>query len=222
MRVGELVGFSRWLQEEGAALAQDRLWARDLAQARPMEAQLFLARAQLAGHQALGREALERMQSALIEAAVEGHISGVELSLLSVDVPADPYLVDEFVDDLAKLRPARRLAVLLALETHTEPARIEELTWKEAKQMAQLKPLSRDILASSARTRHLRLPYVFWEWSTPEVAVPLMGLQRDAERAFGRTWPALQYAFDSMLWISPRADASHLLGLVEEVARGRL
>lgn len=222
MRVGELRGFSQWLNEGGAPLAQDRLWARDLTQARPMEAQLFLARAQLQGHQALAREALDRMQTALIAGAVEGELSGAELALLAVDVPSDPYLVDEFIDDLAKLRPARRLATLFALETHTEAARVEELTWADAKRLSQLKPLSRDILASCARTRHLRLPYVFWEWSTPELATPVLGLQRDTERAFGRTWPALQFAFDTMIWTSSRADASHLLGLVEEVARGRL
>lgn len=220
MRIGELKGFEQWLA--GTALADDRLWQRELVQATPQEIPLFIARASLKGQRKLAFEALERMQSALIVAAVDGLIEGAELALLGAEMPHRPYLVDEFIDDLLKLRPARRAAVLFALETRTEPVEVMELTWKDVQHMHQLKPLARDVLASQARTRHLRLPYVFWEWATPEAAAPLMDLKRSAEKAFDKTWPGLQYAYNEMIWISGRADSASLLGLVEEVAKGRL
>jgi hypothetical protein len=86
----------------------------------------------------------------------------------------------------------------------------------------RLKSEAKEILKTRAAVRHARLPYVFWEWKTPVIATCLLGLQRDTERAFGKTWPQLQHSFDSMLWVSGRADAANFLSLAAEIQAGQL
>lgn len=221
MRLAELKGFGDWVA--GTALANDRLWQRDLDVVSELEVQLLYARAGLRRLKPLAVEAIDRLQSALLINAIDGEpLSPAAMKLIGHEPPSDPYIIDEFLDSLVKLRPARRAATLFALYQKIEPQRVADLTWAQAKLLAQLKPAARELLATQGKTRHMQLPYVFWEWMTPTSAGPLLRLEEDAERAFEARWPTIQVKFDDMLWISGRADCASFLGIVDEVAKGRL
>lgn len=219
MRATQLPQFNNWLS--ATVLLNDRLWQRELAQISEMEIQLFYARAGLRGARQQATEAIDRLQSILILKAVEGALSQDDLRLIEHEVPDDLYCVDEFVDGLVQMAPVRRAAALFALECQIPADQVVELSWYKANRMKQLTPNAREILLAQGRTRHLRLPYVFWEWKTPVIATCLIGLQEEVELAMGKSWPALQVAFTSMLWISGRADGSSFLQIAEEVLAGQ-
>lgn len=220
MLATQLGAFDKWLKT--TELSDDRLWKRDLETVSDMEIQLFYARHSQRGIKTLAHEAIDRLQAALILEAVKGQVPDAALRLITHEVPRDRFCVDEFMDGLVKMRPVRRAAVLYALQGKWEPSRVSELTWDEARRMSQVKLDLREILKAQARVRLLRLPYVFWEWVDDRTAAPLMGLKESAEQAFKCTWPSLVTRFESMLWISRRADVSHFLGIAEELATGRL
>jgi hypothetical protein len=214
MRATQLQPFNDWLSS--TVLLQDRLWQRELSQISEMEIQLFYARAGLHGARAQALEAIDRLQSTLILKAVEGALGQDDMRLIEHEVPDDIYCVDEFIDGLVQLTPARRAATLFALERGMSASQVTELSWYAAGKLTQLTPNAQEILLAQSRIRHLRLPYVFWEWQTPVIATCLTGLEDDVERAMGKRWPALQVAFTSMLWVSGRADASSFLQFAEE------
>ena len=221
MRASEVGSFGEWLKT--SPLADDRLWRRDLETVSNTELQLFYARAGLYGLKGNAVEAISRLQSALILAAVNGELTSKgALRLIGHEPPCERFDTDEFVDGLVKLSPARRAATLYALTARMAPEKVAELTWHEVAAMRQIHPQLREILASRAKVRHMKLPYVFWEWATEHIAVPLLKLGPTAEDAFGCTWPALQERFKTMLQISGRSDARSFISLVEEVAAGRV
>jgi hypothetical protein len=220
MRAVDLETFERWVG--GTPLVKDRLWRRPVEDITPLEVQLLYARAGLVGMRSQAIEAIDRLQTALLIAVAQGRVSRQTLRIITHEPPSNPYMIDEFLDCLVKLRPARRAAVLFALDAQFAPARVVELTWHEAKSIAQVKSQAREILQVQARNRHLRLPYVFWEWVSDKVAAPLLHLERDAQKAFSCDWPALQVRFTNMVWISARSDAVSFLDLAEEAASGRL
>lgn len=216
----ELGSFEKWLS--GSAVSDDVFWTRELGELAPIDIQLFYARCGLKGRKSEGVEAIERLQSCLILAAVSGEVGRAEMRLVMHQPPREPFLVDEFVDFLVKLRPTRRAAVLFALDTRSSPERALSLTWRDSAGLHQLSPLGLEVITARGKMRHLSLPYVFWEWMTPDTATPLIGLEESACHAFDCTWPALQVRFNEMLWVSGRANATSLVHLVEEVTAGRL
>jgi len=89
------------------------------------------------------------------------------------------------------------------------------LTWKGAAHLQGLTGLSREILQSAGQTRHLRLPYVFWEWATATIATPLLELTWSAQKAFDCSWPELTGRYKRMIGLNRHAEAASLLELVE-------
>jgi hypothetical protein len=221
VRASELRTFGQWLPE--SPLASDRFWNRDLELVSDTEISLFYARAGLQGLKAHAVEAIDRLQTALILAAIDGtEVPKEAMRLVAHEPPVERFAVDEFIDLLVKLPDARRSAVLYALAMHDTPERVTELTWSEARKLIQMPPQIRDILAGRAKVRHLKLPYVFWEHASDRVAAPLVQLAVSAEEAFGMPWPRIQQRYSCMLWVSGKADVASFQGLVEEVAAGRL
>lgn len=221
MRACELSTFGQWLPS--SPLASDRLWNRDLELVSDMEISLFYARAGLVGLKGNAIEAIDRLQTALILSAIDGtKVPKEAMRLVAHEPPVERFAVDEFIDRLVKLPSARRAAVLFALEMALAPERVVELTWKEAANMAQLPTQARETIRARATVRHLKLPYVFWEWAGERIATPLLQLAVSAEEAFGMPWPRIQQRYTSMLWVSGRADVASFHSLVEEVAAGRL
>lgn len=220
MLASDLAGFGAWLK--ASPVAADRMWARPLEAISDSELQLFYARCGLMGLKKEAVEAIDHLQTALVLEAMHGRVSQAALRLVTHEPPLERFTVDEFIDGLVKLRPHRRAAVLYALQGRHTPEEVAEVTWHDIRRMHQIPARQQAILDIQARVRQLRLPYVFWEWATPTLATPLVGLTVSAADAFGCSWPALQVRFDDMLWISGRADAASFLGISEEIATGRL
>lgn len=211
MRLGELASVQRWLPTH--PLATDSLWQRDTHAISNGEILLFYARASTQGFRRDAIEAIDTVQAAVIKAVFDGELAEPPAALVMHEPPLEPYFVDELVDSLAKLRPARRQAALFALETAKLPSNVAEMTWVTASKLQQMTPLCQEILTAAGKTRHLKLPYVFWEWATPQIATPLLELQWSIEQAFDCKWPALVGLYRRMVMVHRSADSASLLGL---------
>lgn len=214
MRLADLASVSSWLPNH--PLAADRLWQREACAISEGEIQLFYARASLAGLQQEAAGAVDTLQAAVILSTINGELPEAPSAIIMHEPPSEPFFTDELVDGLVKMRPSRRQACLFALEQTTSPATIANMTWKEARTLRQLTPLCQEILQASDRTRHMKLPYVFWEWATTQIATPLLELQWSIEQAFGCTWPVLTGRYRRMIKLSRGADAVSLLELVKQ------
>jgi hypothetical protein len=218
MRLIDLPGMPGFL--ETSPVGGDALWRREVGQVTDETIQLYYACAHLKGYRAAAVEAIDRVQSAAIMFAFENPSATTQLqSIVLHTPPEDPYFVDEFVDSLVKLRPARRRACLFALETQVDADDMVTLSFEAAKGMHQLPPLCQEILALQGKTRHFRLPYVFWEWATEQIATPLIRLGWSIEVAFECSWPQLSRRYREMVWINRSSEATSLLKLVEEAGR---
>lgn len=219
MLFGELGAFAPMLNN--SPLREDRIWQRPMAEVSETEIQFFYARAGLAGHREHAIDCIDRLQAVALAAVVEGTLSSEEATTVVLhELPEVRFLVDELIAGLAKLRPARRGAVLYALENHQDPAVTSVLTWAKAQHEGlQLSDLSKEILAMQARVRHLKLPYVFWEWATPDIATPLIELQLETERAFDMGWPLLQARYRGMIKVNRTADSTSFLQLANQAMR---
>lgn len=214
MRIGNLKSVKSWLL--GHPTAGDRLWGREALAISEMEIQLFYARASLNGHKNEAVEAIDALQAAVIISVSSGEISEAPSAIILHEPPDQPFMVDELVDGMVSLRPARRHACLLALELRQTPEAVSNLRWTEVKKMKQLSGMARDILLVAGKTRHMALPYVFWEWATPTIATPLLELQWSVERAFGCTWPELVQRYGRMIMINRDAEVVNFMALVEQ------
>ena len=211
MRLGELAGVRGWLPTH--PLVGDLIWQRDTHAISENEIQLFYARAGILGLRQDAIEAIDTVQAVVIRAAFDGELSDPPMALVMHEAPYEPYFVDELVDSLAKLRPARRQAVLFALDTADSLPNVAAITWADAGKFRQLSPLCAEILATASKTRHLKLPYVFWEWVNPQIATPLLELQWSVEQAFDCRWPELVQRYGHMVKIHRGADSASILEL---------
>lgn len=129
------------------------------------------------------------------------------------------FFVDELLDGLMKLSETRRRACLFALEAELEPRDVTELTWREF--LATDFPMTRMMSeAIATQVRHIRLPYVFWEYGTPHIATPLIKLRESIEGAFALPYGELQGMYRGMVMIDRRADARHFSELIQEIQAG--
>lgn len=220
MLVSDIPSFSAWLSS--TQFAHDRLWFRHLEQISETEIQLFYARAGLRGLKREAARVIDQLQTDLLLATIESDIPQAALGIITHEPPRDRFTTDEFLDRLVKVNRDRRSAILFALSVRQDPERAMELCWSSVGSLQQLSGLAREILTTRSKTRHVRLPYVFWEWATPKIAAPLLMLREGAEDAFESSWPAIQQCWADMLWINGTAEKSGFLGLVNEVATGRL
>lgn len=199
------------------------MWGRDLEKVTTTEVGLFFARSGIRGLKAEAVDAFDRLQKALVLAAIDGsNLPKEAFHLIGMRLPLDRFVVDDFIDSLVKLSSTRRAAVLFALDTNEPPKHVAQLTWKEAGQLTQLPMRAQEVLRGRAKVRHLKLPYVFWEWAGERIACPLLQLAADTEAKFGMPWGDLQQRYTGMLWVSSRADAASFMTLADEVAAGRL
>lgn len=209
MRLSDLSGVKRWLSDHPTA--QDRLWERDVLKVSEGEIQMFYARAGAAARrQAI--EAIDALQAAIIAAKFKGELTELPEAIMLHELPVDPFMVDDLVVGLSKLRPARRQACLYALESKDSPEAIITLAWKDTRH-GQLSSLCSEILASAARTRHFKLEYVFWEWATTEIAAPLLELRWSVESAFACSWEDLAERYRRMIKLNRGADSASFLEL---------
>lgn len=213
MRLEEVQGIDTWLPH--SPLADDSLWQRHVSAVTDMDIQLFYARASLHGLHAHAVELVDQVQAAVIVHAFRGNSPAPSPALVLHEAPPRPFLVDELVDGLVALRGQRRQACLFALECKHSLGDVANLQWSHTRQLSQLTPLALEILTVGSRTRHLRLPYVFWEWATDTIATPLLELKWSVEKAFDCTWPELTRRYERLIKLDRRADSASLLDLTE-------
>lgn len=213
MRLGELPGVRNWLPNH--PLSNDPLWGREAFSVTDLELQLFYARAGTERRRE-AVDAIDALQAAVISAAFMGDLPMVPAALVTHEPPEEPYFMDEFVASLMKLSMPRRHACLVALELEKPPAWVVELHWKVAKNIPST-PLVSELIAQASRTRHLRLPYVFWEWATPLIAAPLLEFEWSITRAFDCTWPELAHKYRNMILVDRNADAAALLAQLQAI-----
>lgn len=205
MRLNEVPNFGHFLSE--SPVGGDPFFSRELAEITPDNLVLFYARSKVAGHHAAALEAIDRLQGALILSACHGEMNLDMADLIMHEVPeVEPYFADQFCDSLVKLRPPRRAACLYGLEMGMTPSDVMQLTWKDVLGQNLVPPLARELLTQANKTRHLTLPYVFWEWANTRIATPLLELGYAIESAFGCTWPVLQRRYRGMTLIDRRAE----------------
>jgi hypothetical protein len=102
------------------------------------------------------------------------------------------------------------------LEAELEPREVTELTWQEfMSERFRMTPLMSEALAT--QVRHIRLPYVFWEFGAPKLAMPLIKLQESIEGAFKCPVGQLQTMYRNMVYIDRRSDALHFRALLGEL-----
>lgn len=213
MRLCDLASVHRWLPSHPCA--HDSLWQREALAVSEGELQLFYARAGLRGLRTAAIQAIDALQAAVITSAFNGELKEPPGAIIMHEPPEEPFLVDELVDGLVKLRPARRQACLFALEAKMAPEQVVSLNWKDASARQQLPALCLEILATAGKTRHLHLPYVFWEWATVQIATPLLDLRWSVESAFSCTWPELASRHRRMIKLNRSADSTSFLDLCE-------
>lgn len=221
MRLRDVAGVQIIL--DASAVSDDPIWSRQINEISEGEFTLFYARQSLAGRTEQAIEAIERAQAAAIIAAYNGQPAAS--SLIAHTPPQRHFMVDDIVAGLSALTLVRRRACLYALATKMTPTSVTAMVWSEApgsKDWQGIPGLAREILMEQTRTRHIKLPYVFWEWATRTIAAPLLGLQATIETAFECTWPALLERYSRITQIDRAADAASFLELAEEVRSGRL
>lgn len=197
-------GYANWLVS--SSVVDDPIWSR--SSISELDIQLFYRRATARGlkHQAI--EAIDRAQGAAILALIENPALSASLSALVTHVPPDEaLLLDEFLSGLRRLPEARRQACLWALESGCDPDVAMQLKWTQVRAMQQKTPLAAEVIESARVHRHIRLPYVFWEWATERIATPLLELGPSIEGAFNCAWPRLSRRYADMVMIDRRADA---------------
>jgi hypothetical protein len=211
MRLCDLASVKSWLPNNSTS--SDRLWRREACAVSEGEIQLFYARCGLLGLRSQAIDAIDALQAAVILSSFNHELHEAPSAIILHESPPEPYFVDELVSSLIKLRPARRQACLFALEMQCEPTDALNLTWKSALEMQQLPPLCVEVLQSAGRTRHLKLPYVFWEWASVQIAAPLLELQWSIERAFECSWPELTRRYGRIVHLHRGAESASLLEL---------
>lgn len=180
-------------------LLADPFWGLDSARVSPTDIQLFYARNRSRSGECA--DLLDRLQSALILAALNGQPLQASEPLLTHEPPEDPFFLDEFLDLLSPMPHTWRLATVFALEALMEPRDVAELTWRRARALKSLNPVAQGMLTLARAQQHERLPYVFWEWATPSIAAPLLGYPDSIEACMGMSWPRLARLYASMMLV---------------------
>lgn len=217
MLVGEVGAFGVWVRN--SAVSDDRLWQRPLGKISDMEIHLFYARQGLKGMRDEAIDAISRLQAACVTLSFHGDLDMGEAATVIMHEPPDPrFMVDELIDGLVKLTPARRHAVLFDLECAQLIGDSHTLVWDQIlPNRGALTRLAREVLAVALSRRNLKLPYVFWEWATPTIAGPLLHYRRDVEAAFGMNCALLQARYSGMIMIDRRAESTSLLQLAADL-----
>lgn len=192
----------------------DPIWRKPADKISDNDIQLFYARASVAGQRQAAIDAIDQAQAVAICLAFNGE--RIAPALIMHTPPESPFMLDEFIEGLNRLQGHRRLACLFALESSETLESVTMLQWSRIKP-AHRQGLAGEVLAMADRSRHIRLPYVFWEWATDHIAAPLIELKWSVENAFERPWPALVRRYRDMVWVSQRAERASFDMLLQQV-----
>lgn len=197
-----------WSWANTSVFAHKSLWRRELSSITELSFTLFIADAGPEGRDA-AIDALDRLQTSMVWAAMARIIGQEDMGPVAYELPVSRYALDDFLHGLKQLPVPRRTALLYALDAHVEPAQAAALKWVNMTAVPQ-HGLAADVIRHWAALRHIRLPYVFWEWATPHIASPMIGLTKAAEEAFSAPWPRIQARYQSIAWIDSVGDLAEL------------
>jgi hypothetical protein len=218
MKLNEVKGMAGLLA--CSALGEDVLWKCEQFDLSAQDIQLFYARAGLNGHRQLAIDLVNQAQEIVIRALFDSCLpKGFFEALVLHESPPMPYMADEFVEGLVKLSPARRAACIYALENHLRPIEVTELLWLGL-DLRGCSKTSEEVIGAARVLRHFKLPYVFWEWATKDIASPLLCLQGSIEKAFGIAIIDLQLRYDRMMMSNDRAECASFMSLVKQLDGG--
>jgi hypothetical protein len=195
----------------------DPIWERNAFEVKPQDLTLFLARMTGHGLSKEAREALEVLQGEAVKTVIMENLNGLALLDFNFAITRNRFAVDELVVGLGAMPRAHAQATLTALEMRMEPREAVELMWGQVLKLpvGQITPLASEIIKARNSVRHLRLPYVFWNFVSNNIAAPLFELHATAEKAFGRPWATLAADYETILMIDTRAEVDSFLDFVK-------
>lgn len=195
-------------------LGTDPLWAKTSDALTGVDIRLFYARAGLNGQRDFAIALIDLVQSIVIMSLFDGKLpKGTFAALVMHEAPSKLDLTDEFVEGLVRLRASRRGPCIFLLENRMSSKSTAELLWRGL-DMREKSPLSFDAIGAACLLRHIKLPYVFWEWVTPTRAGPLIGLDDSIEKAFNCDLPSLQQRYSRLVLVDTQEGAARLRSLI--------
>lgn len=215
MRLVDVEGIRRVLP--AGTLGADPLWGRTSDALTSVDIQLFYARAGLNGQRDLSIALMDLAQGIVIMALFDGTLpKGAFAALVLHEAPSQRDLADDFVESLLRLRASCRGACVFLLENRLSPKSVTELVWMGL-DVREKSTLSLDAIGAARMLRHIKLPYVFWEWVTPTSASPLIDLNSSIEKAFSCDLASLQQRYSRLMLVSRPTDATRLRSLVRQM-----
>lgn len=186
-------------------LQDSPLWCRDVDDITSLDLLLFFLTAADEDHAAAVELQIHALQNRALGAIVTGEVGQVDWICWS---PPSLRLTLGEITQMFSVAPfERRRALMFALETGLDLKRVVALNWKQLKSI-KLTPFAQQVIDS--QTRHIRLPYVFWEWADANTAMPLLSLDVTAlEVSEGHGWAWFTDRCRDAVLIDTGADAEH-------------
>ena len=214
MRLGDVGRLRAAFPVDG--IGNDPIWNRTAFELTDNDIQLFYARWGIKGQRQRAIDLIDVAQAEVVKALFAGQLPKMAFSALVLhEIPPQPFMADEFVDGLTRLRPSRRGACVFMLETHLAPSAVTDLSWKDL-EFLQLTRTASEVVDAARVQRNGNLPYVFWEWATEHIASPLLELGPTIEKAFGSSVAELQVRYSRMIMIDRRTESASLLSLIKK------
>ena len=196
MTLGELEGVGKLLAHH--PLKGDKLWSKSVADITEFDICLFYARSGIE-RKYLAAKLVQSIQDFLISSAYLEKSSNLPYPFLMHEIPEEPFYVDQFIEGLEKLSTQTRMATIFSLESKIEPSRVALLTWKMTTGLNGLNQIGEEVLEKTRLRKHPRIPYVFWEKTTPTLTTPLFDLSKRITNAFDMDWAKLLYSYTNMV-----------------------
>lgn len=203
---------------QAGPLAASKLWLRSLSTLTQLDLHAFLVSHRgLPSHKEAMRE-VNALCDAGIRAAMQGIIPDRDAFYFQTG-DSRAMTAGDLSSWLAETTPARAAAILFALESGYPLKETVSLTWRNARhKLHKLPELACEIVTT--RARHLKLDYVFWEFSPAGAAAPLYGLEETAlEVSQGRGFDELRALYRDMPMIDTDQSAVEVAGHFARVER---
>jgi hypothetical protein len=185
-------------------ISQSHLWKQDASNIKQLDIALFLGQYRGTSEYTQAVKEVDQVIDAGITALISGDIDEADFAFYQLS--KTPITACEFAQWLTCVSPARRRAILFALEMSMDPKDVIALEWGGLRKL-RLTPLAHDIVKSL--TRHFKLKYVFWDYLSNGSAAPLFGLSDSAlEVSQGLGFVALLEMYKGMIMIDQEAEVN--------------
>lgn len=187
-------------------LSSSPLWKREVKTIKPLDLALFIRLHKGTSNYLEAVREVEDLKNYAMQAHIDDLLPETELELLEHDVPREQFTSGDLVEWLEGTSLARRRALLFALEMELDPRFVIEMSWRDLHGM-NLTSLAHELVKASVR--HIRLPYVFWDYLPNGSAAPLFGLHETAlEVSQGLGMGVMQRLYCNMIAYDGKAEAA--------------